>query len=795
MINAILRGKLDAENPQVRFGEGVDASARPSRGARLYKVVVAFAALLLGFTTSAALLPSGYQEVEWIESTGKQSVDLGFVIDANKSVFVMKFNSGAGKSPSVYFGTAYNFNCYLFLQQNNVYRFYGAGGALDFTPSSRNDNCDMTITIVPYGNGRGDVTLDCPTGSNWTTATLKNTSTMTQSGVNLHLFSDSNGSYNSAFRFYRLTVTENDVVVHDFIPCYRVSDGAIGLYDVCVADASSAFRTDAKGTEVFGKGPAVTYGDKLTVTGVPDEYGTVDPAYGKTVGQVTGRSYTLTAPASWTSDDGLTRTVCTGCTVTVVGGDVIASKPFSGEGDTRSITYTHPDCPNGVEAVWQWEVQNKVAVATAGSGTVTTKGDWVVFGDSFTVTATPDAGSRFLQWGDRETGETLSTDPTLTITVERPRQVSAVFVSGTIPYDPSIKDYSSIIQSVIGDAEEDDVITFEDGTYTFSQTLTVEKGITLTGSHRDKCILMGDGVNTMANALVLNDAGACVKCLTISNVLMKASFSATDACVYIKAGQLTEARVTGCRITNVNGNNTAGVVLDSDPAKKVEAFLTNCQIDHNDGSQGQVGGVNFKQGGVMLNCLVWANTGKGTGGVRVAPSGYKFAKVVNCTIVGNAGGDRGGGLDISPANFGVLYDCGPWIVNTIIAGNTSTADGRADISFQNDRCRTDTGFNCLCPTVSDFGVGQQKGDPLFVSPDTGDYRLQPSVDSLGYSDSPAYNNGDKDKAKEVLEYEAGQTYDLKGMLDFYGNCRILKRQIDIGCAEFKGESGLLLLVR
>ncbi|MCQ2389615.1 MAG: hypothetical protein MJ138_07865 [Kiritimatiellae bacterium] len=43
---------------------------------------------------------------------------------------------------------------------------------------------------------------------------------------------------------------------HDFVPCRRVKDGELGLYDVLSADPKTAFRTNA-GTGVFGAGEVV----------------------------------------------------------------------------------------------------------------------------------------------------------------------------------------------------------------------------------------------------------------------------------------------------------------------------------------------------------------------------------------------------------------------------------------------------------------------------------------------------------------------------------------------------------
>lgn len=334
------------------------------------------------------------------------------------------------------------------------------------------------------------------------------------------------------------------------------------------------------------------------------------------------------------------------------------------------------------------------------------------------------------------------------------------------------------IQSAIDNAQPGDVITLEDGTYIVDQTLSVTKGVTLTGFHRDACILAGDDSMPLETALVIDNVDACVKALTISGVMTKTAYNFTGVGVQIKAGLLTQARVTGCKSLAVDYtvNRTAGVSLDG-----THAVMTHCLIDHNEGTAGSnIGGVRIhKGGGTMVNCLVWANTGVTAGGVSIVPDAWQHVKVVNCTIAGNTATSRGGGVAIEAnTNFfwynNVFY--GPELVNTIIAGNTAPSSEDIYFSFGDEASQTETGFNCLCPTAN-YGTNPQTGDPLFLSPGAGDFHLKHG--------SPARSAGDADKAASVLGYS------LVGTLDFYGQPRVkfVSRKgipdIDIGAAESK----------
>lgn len=343
-----------------------------------------------------------------------------------------------------------------------------------------------------------------------------------------------------------------------------------------------------------------------------------------------------------------------------------------------------------------------------------------------------------------------------------------------LPNNSTIAD----IQTAIDNAQPGDVITLEDGTYIVDQTLFVTKGVALTGSHRDACILAGDGSMPLETALVIDNADACVKALTISGIKTKTAYNFTGVGVQIKAGLLTQARVTGCKSLAVDYtvNRTAGVSLDG-----THAVMTHCVIDHNEGTAGSnLGGVRIhKGGGTMVNCLVWANTGVTAGGVSIVPDAWQHVKVVNCTIAGNTATSRGGGVAIEAnTNFfwynNVFY--GPELVNTIIAGNTAPSSEDIYFSFGDEASQTETGFNCLCPTAN-YGTNPQTGDPLFLSPGAGDFHLKHG--------SPARSAGDADKAASVLGYS------LVGTVDFYGQPRVkfVSRKgipdIDIGAAESK----------
>lgn len=338
------------------------------------------------------------------------------------------------------------------------------------------------------------------------------------------------------------------------------------------------------------------------------------------------------------------------------------------------------------------------------------------------------------------------------------------------------------IQAALDGAQPGDVVALADGTYRLDRTLYVTNGVTLAGSHRDACRLVGAAGTPLATGLVLDHADACVRDLTVTNVTTATAYDFTGVGVRIKAGLLSRSRVTGCKspAASYTANRTAGVSLEGE-----DAVLAHCLVDHNEGTAGSnVGGVRIhKGGGTMEGCLVWANTGVHAGGVSLAPEAWKRAKVVNCTIAGNTASERGGGIanEAIPNYFwynNAFY--GPETVNTIVAGNAAPLGADLYFAFGDEASRNETLFNCLCPTET-YGTSPRTGDPLFRSPETGDFRLLPG--------SPARNAGDAARAAAAL----GR--DLAGTTDLYGGDRVLEGAVEIGCAEFDPSQVLCSIVK
>ena len=189
-------------------------------------------------TPPAAALPAGYTQVEYLQSTGTQYIDVGFKPNQDTRA-ILDVNSALVSGPVWLFGArtsasskAYNFLCY-----GSKYR------------SDYNDNSSTSLTINP--SGRFTIDKD----KNVTKINGSTASTITYGAFrceyNLFLFSNNNaGAANSgaSISIYSCKIYDNGVLVRDMVPA-RNSSGTLGMYDL----VGGTFYTNA-GSGTFTAG-------------------------------------------------------------------------------------------------------------------------------------------------------------------------------------------------------------------------------------------------------------------------------------------------------------------------------------------------------------------------------------------------------------------------------------------------------------------------------------------------------------------------------------------------------------
>lgn len=190
-----------------------------------------------------------YQEVEYIQSTGTQYIDLslntvqsGYSVDIDTETVayasnnpVIHFGTGSGGSRTVGNISATNDggNVYAGWFNNNYQGFFDMAG----TSGKVNINCEfesnsLAITLTDQNNNSSVLTwsFSIPTFGA------------------VRLFNNTSNQYGK-FKLFYMGVYNGNTTVRELYPCYRLSDSVAGLYD----KANGVFYTNGgSGTFIVG---------------------------------------------------------------------------------------------------------------------------------------------------------------------------------------------------------------------------------------------------------------------------------------------------------------------------------------------------------------------------------------------------------------------------------------------------------------------------------------------------------------------------------------------------------------
>ena len=466
MVSYVCTGYTVTTNGAV-YLEGADASFTYS-----HPDCPAGAKLVWNWRKVSQPLPSGYKEVEYIESAGHEYVDLGIVgktgVSVESKMRWMKFS---------------NDNGYIASRKNSmrIYPVYCYPGKWEVAYNGTHIQSAVAVETAnehtvysTLSNGCQRLVVD---GKEIASNTLTGDY---DTDYNLYLFGinqDGRLQYGSSSRCYTLLVWMNDELVGNFVPCYTVENGkeVIGLYNI----VSKEFRPGVGAG--LKRGEEVAHGDGLAITGEPDDYGTVEPAYGEVTGLAAGASFPCTASPAWTNEAETVTAVCRGY-------KIYTDEELSDEGEETSFTYVHPQSETGSALVWQWEPKFKVeAVTVSGDGTVAVSGDgWFASGETATVTATPPEGKTFLCW----TGEGV--DPA------HAGENPYVFTMGSAPVKLTACFAGALYVSKNGDDAND-------GSSPANAFLTIEKALSVAPAEEDTTIYVGPGAYEATNMTVQAD--------------------------------------------------------------------------------------------------------------------------------------------------------------------------------------------------------------------------------------------------------------------------------------------------
>ena len=186
------------------------------------------------------LLPDGYTQLEYIQSSGSQYINTGFKPNQDTKISITVDFPLSGTAWLYGGRTSANSNSLGFLcESGSRYRF-------DYASSV------TALTVKPTGK----FTIDSDKNKCYINGELVFTATYTTfaSPVNMYIFNNNNNgslSGGSSAKLYNCSIYDNGVLIRNFIPCKNAS-GTVGLYD----SVNNQFYKNA-GTGTFIAGPAI----------------------------------------------------------------------------------------------------------------------------------------------------------------------------------------------------------------------------------------------------------------------------------------------------------------------------------------------------------------------------------------------------------------------------------------------------------------------------------------------------------------------------------------------------------
>lgn len=191
-------------------------------------------------------LPAEYEEVEYIESTGTQYIDTG-VLTAQDIELDLKFSTGVTQRccMGARYSTSSSSLVWGYPEIGKAYvGFGGATTPYNTTPATLYDRTMHNVIL-----SSSKYTID------GISQTISNRGTLSRF-YNILLFTWSNAGVPDERMWvgnvYEFKIKKNDVLIRNFIPCYRKSDNVTGLYDL----VNNQFYTNA-GTGTFLRGAEV----------------------------------------------------------------------------------------------------------------------------------------------------------------------------------------------------------------------------------------------------------------------------------------------------------------------------------------------------------------------------------------------------------------------------------------------------------------------------------------------------------------------------------------------------------
>lgn len=168
-------------------------------------------------------LPSGYTELEYIQSSGTQYINTGIVPSSELIAEITFACESNGIAENAIFGSAWSVSGYFFMVYSGIngFRWHSCGGYADAVVS------DVTAKHIAICQ-KGKLTLD---GMEYTFSASGSDSTNAVRLFGVTSNEGYTGAANGIYKLYRCKMHNGDTVYRDFIPC-KNPVGTVGLYDL-----------------------------------------------------------------------------------------------------------------------------------------------------------------------------------------------------------------------------------------------------------------------------------------------------------------------------------------------------------------------------------------------------------------------------------------------------------------------------------------------------------------------------------------------------------------------------------
>ena len=190
-------------------------------------------------SSTTQILPSGYQQVEYIETTGTQYIDTEFCLTTNSS-YEISFELTSTAHAQGIMGVRNGQNdttCQITSWQGNIMVQHSPDDLLGNVASIPVDTNRHTVK-----NAQGAQTIDG--------VKLADDSISNDSALPLYIGARNGVLMCASAKYYSMKIWDSGALVRDYIPCYRTNDSVVGMFDI----ANGRFYTNS-GEGDFTKGP------------------------------------------------------------------------------------------------------------------------------------------------------------------------------------------------------------------------------------------------------------------------------------------------------------------------------------------------------------------------------------------------------------------------------------------------------------------------------------------------------------------------------------------------------------